>query len=223
MVKQRSTTLSRGWKAISTIDSSASLISWVGITLTTFIAAMVADMEHASKPTVVIIGLVVFILTTLLVMAILGQRKVVKEKGQVDTAPKLSILELRSEALHRGWNFSRGSEQTLEFTLTISQAALDCQVQFWGHKDIAAPKEEARATPLQPVPAGHWLEFAVDPVSFVTSTDNYFTRSYEFPSLEKRGYLDLHVNREQALQWLDTTAIAARNADLKSQITDPSD
>jgi len=222
MAKQRSGTLSRGWKAISTIDSSVSLISWVGITLITFIAAMIADMEHASKPTVVIIGLTVFILTTLVVMTMLGRRKVVEEKSPNDTTPKISLLQLRSEALQRGWNFSRGSEQSLEFTLIISQAGLDCQIEFWGRKDIDAAEEVIRSNPLQPVPGGHWLEFAVEPVRFVTSTDNFFTRSYEFPSLEKRGYLDLHLNREQALKWLDTTAEISRKANLKEEQTDPS-
>jgi len=223
MVQQRDSTLSSGWSAISTIDSSRSLISWVGITLTTFIAAIVADVSHASKPAVVIIGVAVFILTTLLVMTILGRRNVVEEKRTIDSTAKISLLQLRSEALLRGWNFTRGSEQTLEFTLTVSQAALDCQIEFWGRKDIDAEEAVIRSGPLQPVPAGHWLEFAVEPVRFVTSTDNYFTRSYEFPSLEKRGYIDLHVNREQALRWLDTTAITSRNPDQKSQTTDPSD
>ncbi|NWF36118.1 hypothetical protein [Mariprofundus sp. KV] len=220
MVQQQDSTLSRGWRVISTIDSSHSLISWVGITLTTFIAAIVADMAHASKSTVVIIGVAVFILTTLLVMTILGRRKAVEEKRMIDSTAKISLLQLRSEALLRGWNFSRGSEQTLEFTLTVSQAALDCQIEFWGRKEIDAAEEVIRSNPLQPIPAGHWLEFAVEPVRFVTSTDNYFTRSYEFPSLEKKGYLDLHLNREQALIWLDTTAESSRNPDLKSQPTD---
>lgn len=211
--------MSRGWRAISTIDSSHSLISWVGITLTTFIAAIITDMANASKPAVVIIGLVVFILTTLLVITMLGRHKVMKEKSQINSTPVISLLQLRSEALSRGWNFSRGSEQSLEFTLAISQAGLDCHIELWGRKDIDAAEEIIRSNPLQPVHAGHWLEFAVEPVSFVSSTDNYYTRSYEFPSLEKKGYLDLHLNREQALKWLDTTAESSRNANFKEEQT----
>ena len=223
MVQQRRSTLSNGWRAISTIDSSRSLISWVGITLTTFFAAMLADMANASKPAVVIIGFMVFMLATLLVIIVLGRQKAGQEKQQINTTSVISLLQLRSYALERGWNFSRGSEQSLEFTLAISQAALDCQIEIWGRKDSDdATEEMIRARPLQPVPAGHWLQFAVEPVSFVTSTDNYHTRSYEFPSLEVKGYLDLHLNREQTMSWLDTTAESSRNENLKEKQTSPS-
>ena len=207
---------------MSTISSPSSLFSWMGIALISFFAAISADMAHLSKPTVVIIGLSTFILTTLLMMALLGWLKDSKEAPSTeeinddsDDSPKIPLIQLRDEAIKRGWDFAEGSEQSLAFTLAISQAGLDCEIQFWGRKESSDSESMNRSNELKPIPAGHWLQFAVEPVRFVSSRDNFFVRSYEFPSLEVKAYLDLYVNSDQAMQWLSSTAEQTRNPDIK--------
>jgi len=213
--------LSAGWKEISTIDSAISLISWVAITLATFCSAIMADMARYEKTTVLLFGVSAFVLTMLLITSSLGWRKerssAIHDVQEIAETAKISLLELRQMAVEKGWDFSDGSEQSLEFTLALSQAGLEVKIEFWGRKDLSDAEAENRNSIFQPIPGGHWLQFAVEPVVFVSATDNFYVRSYEFPSLEVKGYLDLHVNEEQAIHWLNTSAQESRNADLKQQ------
>lgn len=214
MPKQQKNTLSIGLREISNMDSLTSVISWSVIMLCTFFSAMFADIAHFPKPVVITIGLTTFLVVTLSVASFFGIRKMRADERSIDRTPKLSLLEIREKAISQGWDFSEGSEQSLEFTLAISQAGLDCVIQYWGVKqeDLSSPSSDGE---LVEIPASHWLNFAVEPVRFVTSESNQHVRSYEFPSLTKKGYINLYVNRDQAMKWLNTTTETSRNLNLK--------
>ena len=220
-----------GWKEISNFDSLGSLLSWIEIFMTTFFVLVVADMNHLSQIALLFIGLFTFIISTLCVVVFLGRNKQItahekneykqpiRERGYQeysDEYVRLSLIDLREEAAKLGWDFSEGSEQSMEFSFAISQAALDFDVQFWGRKDISGSEDENRQSQLVPIDASHWITFTVEPVRFASSLDNFYMRSFKFPSLDVKGFLDLHVNSDQAMKWLTSITNDFKNLDLKS-------
>jgi len=223
--------LSIGWKEISNFDSMSSLLSWIEISLTTFFVLVVADMNHVSQIALLCIGLFTFVISTLCMVALLGRNKQITANEKIESKQaigqgvyqeyqdefiKVPLIDLREEAVKLGWDFSEGSEQSMEFSFAISQAALDFDVQFWGRKDVSDSEGENRRSQLVPIDASHWVKFTVEPVQFASSSDNFYIRSFEFPSLDVKGFLDLHVHCDEAMTWLTRTTDNFKNLDLKS-------
>jgi len=229
--------LSIGWKEITNFDSFGTLLSWVQIMVTTFFVLVFADMNHFSNVALFFTGVLTFIASTFSMMCFLGwskekeraaslqhQAKRMQQKSQPassymhnDDFIRVPLIDLREEAVKLGWDFSDGSEQTMEFAFAISQAALDFDIQFWGRKDISDSEAENRASELVPIGASHWIKFTVEPVKFASSIDNFYTHTFEFPSMEAKGFFDLHVDCDQAMQWLSTMTDEFKNKDLKNQ------
>jgi len=222
MLKHIQQILVIGWKEISSFSTLYSLLAWVEIALTTFFALVFADMAELSRSTVGFIGLLIFVSSSLLVTAFFGwltETKHVEHEEYSDAFNKIPLIELRDEAVKRGWDFSEGSEQPMEFAFAIGQAGLEFEVPFWGRKQSSDTEAENRNNILEPIPASHWIQFTVEPVLLISSTDNFYVRTFEFPSLDVKGYLDLHVDCDHALQWLSDIAEPSRNLDLKKEQT----
>lgn len=227
--------LSTGWKEVSNFNSMGSLLSWVEISLTTFFVLVVADMNHMSQIALLFIGLFTFMISTLCMVAFLGWNKQITANKKIESKQavgqggyqkhqdeflKVPLIDLREEAVKLGWDFSEGSEQSLEFSFAISQAALDFDVQFWGRKDVSDSEDKNRKSQLIPIDASHWVKFTVEPVQFASSLDNFYMRSFEFPSLDVKGFLDLHVHCDEAMTWLTKATDNFKNMDLKSLETE---
>ncbi len=228
--------LSIGWKEITNFDNLGALLSWVEIMVTTFLVVVFADMNHVSHSALILIGLFTFMFSTFGMMYFLGWNK---EKEQAaykariqqrvhirqqqaaatyvhrDDFIQVPLIGLREEAIKLGWDFSDGSEQSMEFTFAISQAALDFDIQFWGREDVSESEKDKRSKLLS-IEASHWITFTVEPVTFASSTDNVDTCSFKFPSMEAKGFRDLHVDCDQAMQWLTTMTNEFKNMDLKT-------
>ena len=232
--------LSIGWKEITNFDNFGALLSWVEIMVTTFLVLVFADMNHVSHSTLILIGLFTFVFSTFGMMFFLGwnkekeqaaymvrmqQRVHIRQQRQQQAAVsyvhsddfiQVPLIDLREEAIKLGWDFSDGSEQSMEFAFAISQAALDFDVQFWGRENYSGSEEEKKTSDLVPIEASHWIKFTVEPVKFASSTDNVDTGTFEFPSMKAKGFCDLHVDCEQAMQWLSTMTNEFKNMDLKN-------
>lgn len=127
---------------------------------------------------------------------------------------RMPLIELREEAAEKSWDLSGKDELVLEFCLAISQAALDGEVQFFGRKEEHISEAANRRQKLKPIPIEHWEEFNVEPIRFMSCDDNFSVMTYILGNPTK-GYRDLHVDREQAIQWLNTMAEKHKKVDPK--------
>jgi len=125
---------------------------------------------------------------------------------------RMSLIELCEEASKQGWNFtSKHSLHILDLADGLRQAGLDGAVRMWG-KTIHDFDELTRNEVLKEIPKKHWDEFSIDGTSCIRLNNvgepidldsNFNTYSHNF---NKKGYVDIYLNREQALQWLRTDA-----------------
>ncbi|MCF7821543.1 MAG: hypothetical protein K9M17_03760 [Mariprofundaceae bacterium] len=127
---------------------------------------------------------------------------------------RIPLTDFRSLATNAGWNLSGEDELVLEFCLAISQAALDGEIKFFGRKEEHISEAANRRQKLRPIPIEHWEEFNVEPIRFMSCDDNFSIMTYILGSPAK-GYRDLHVDKEQAIQWLNTTAEKHKKVDPK--------
>ncbi|MDQ6998373.1 MAG: hypothetical protein Q9M17_06640 [Mariprofundus sp.] len=224
-----------GWKEITNVDKLDALLGWAGAMVTSFFALIFADMNHVSYAGLIFIGLTASVFSTCCIVLFLGWRKEREDAASmphmargaqqaaqfsIDETHKgdyiqIPLIDMREKAIKVGWDFSEGSEQSMEFAFAISQAALEFEIKFWGRRNMFDLEEDNRTAELVPIATSHWINFSIDPVRFVYSTDNFYTRTFEFPNMEEKGFFDLYVDYDQAMQWLTTMTNEFKNKDLK--------
>jgi hypothetical protein len=127
---------------------------------------------------------------------------------------KMSLIELRDEAVKKGWLFGPDSLQGSEFVLALSQAGLDEEIQFWGKQDINDFETLSRQEPDLEILKEHWKQFKVEVIRFETTNDNFAMMTVPRRGTG-RGYRALQVKRDEAMDWLITTAEKSKVVDMK--------
>lgn len=128
-----------------------------------------------------------------------------KAQPQINRIPFAEFLKL---AANCGWDFvSPSSLHLIDLAQALRQGGLDETLVVWGRLH-RYPRSEAlmRQEPLDKIPPTHWREFM--PHLFPAMDGNNFnTKTWRPTSTETAaGYIDLHVDRLQALQWLKSEA-----------------
>jgi hypothetical protein len=132
-----------------------------------------------------------------------------RETSSIDRIPCTELLKIATAV---GWDFtSSASLQLLDMQEAMRQGGSDDVLIVWGRSKKWTSDELMRKELLVPIPPSHWLEFFVH-LFAARDDDNFNTYSWE-PSKEhfgRRGYVDLHVDRHQAIAWLRRDAAPFR-------------
>lgn len=131
-----------------------------------------------------------------------------------DVDTRISLIELRDEAIKKGWDFGDKSLHGLDFALALSQAGLDSEIKFFGRENKHMFEGLNRQELLHQIDADHWQKFKVEPIGFLQSDDNFKVHTY-IPGMADKGYSDIHVIKKEAMAWLNTTAKASKSGDPK--------
>jgi hypothetical protein len=120
---------------------------------------------------------------------------------------RIPVTELLKMATDRGWNFTTGdSLHLIDLQKAIRQGASDSQITVWGRLNKWSNNENlVRNEILEKIPHEHWRAFYVHLFPALDG-DNFHTKSWT-PSETPKNYLDLHVNRPDAVIWLDRDAV----------------
>jgi len=123
------------------------------------------------------------------------------------TADRIPVLMLRDAAGMHGWDFGDGSLEGQDLSDGLRQAAADGLVSVWGRPRTG--NSVASSAPLQIIDPAHWVDYRISDVPLSSTTDNSLVFTYALRDPPRRGgYVDIHVDRPQALKWLRTGALA---------------
>lgn len=131
---------------------------------------------------------------------------------------RLSLIEFRNAAIASGWQVqSTTSLDGADLLEGLRQAGLDGAIRFWGRQNRNEFESLNRREPLVEIPASHWRDWSIDWHSVIPATDNFQTRDENpladrLPRREPGAHLDLHLDREAALDWLRSEALNYRGA-----------
>lgn len=129
---------------------------------------------------------------------------------------RVSFIWLMSEISKRGRDFEDKSSGILSIANELRQAGLDGRMTFWGRPNRFEMEKLVREEPLNKIPSDHWKDFRIHwPAAFELDfsksgrvvgieSDNFPVGTYSLSaSNEKsRRYMDLHMDRLEALAWL---------------------
>lgn len=135
--------------------------------------------------------------------------EVTEQLKKESDAGRISILELRDEAMKSGWDFvDPHSHHLLDFIQGLRQAAQDGQISFWGRPDRNDFEGMTRKELLQKLPPDHFVDFNINVTGLQAvlvgdplPTDNFYVMTYS-SRLSQKGFADLHAAKDQALRWL---------------------
>jgi hypothetical protein len=123
---------------------------------------------------------------------------------------RIPVCELLRMAAPLGWNFvSRESLHLIDLQEAIRQGGLDGVLTIWGRLNRYLLSETLmKQEPLDKIPSDHWREYRAH--LFTTlSRDNFNTKTWRPTNTETAvGYIDLHVDRNEASAWLTRDAAA---------------
>jgi hypothetical protein len=125
--------------------------------------------------------------------------------SSVDRIPCVALLRL---AENNGWNFSESSLHLLDLQEAMRQGGLDNALTIWGREKKFSSDQLMQSEPLQKIEADHWKNHYVH-LFAAREGDNFNTYSWlQAGDIGRRGYIDLHVLRSQATQWLRRDAVS---------------
>jgi hypothetical protein len=89
----------------------------------------------------------------------------------------------------------------------MRQGGLDGTLRIWGRSKKWTSDELIRNEPLDKIDQLHWREFYVH-LHAAAEGNNFNTYSWvpDQKDFGRRGYVDLHVDRSQAMSWLSRDA-----------------
>jgi hypothetical protein len=130
-------------------------------------------------------------------------------KGTLPALDRIPITELLKMATDRGWNFTANdSLHLLDLQDAIKQGASDGHLTLWGRLRRWNTESLLRNEVLEKISPDYWRTFYVH-LWPACDSDNFHTKSWN-PDDKLQNYLDLHVNRPEAVIWLDRDAAAFR-------------
>lgn len=124
------------------------------------------------------------------------------------TLDRMTMAELLALATELGWDFTDPSLHLIDLQNAMRQGGLDGHLTVWGRLNRWPNAEQlVRNEVIEKVPSEHWREFRVH-LFGALDNDNFKTHSWHFQpsSLAAQRYVDLHVERSQALKWLKDDA-----------------
>lgn len=127
---------------------------------------------------------------------------------------RIPLLEFCDLAVRAGWKFhGEHNLDAADLLEGLRQAAVDKRVRIWGRTLKNEFGALNRSEPLVEIPPDHWRNFHIEWVSVIGQKDNFETKSdnrhdHKTPSWRRGRFLDLHVEREPAVQWLKADAPA---------------
>ncbi|WP_342362389.1 hypothetical protein [Terrarubrum flagellatum] len=124
------------------------------------------------------------------------------------SSQRMPLLELINRAARKGWDITGKSIEIMDFLQALRQACGDSQIRCWGRPVSNAPLEAMRTELHRPIPAGHWRDFEFDLDTIVAKADNFDTKTCNLRQSKRNagGYVDIYVDGQAALDWLDDTA-----------------
>jgi hypothetical protein len=126
---------------------------------------------------------------------------------------RIPVTDLFGIATRLGWDFKdRHSLHLIDLQDAMRQGGLDGHLSVWGRLNRWPNSEQLmRKEVIEKIPPDHWREFRVHLFGCLDN-DNFNTYSWHVrPSASaERGYVDLHVERAQATEWLMRDAISYR-------------
>jgi hypothetical protein len=123
---------------------------------------------------------------------------------------RVPLVEMREWATAAGWcsdvqSATIGDNDWWTFAVSLRQAAADGAIQFWGRRYVSDFGQALDTEVLVEIPKEHFAAFEFDPTA-LAQVDNYdlFTMKLgNSPSAWKgQTFRDLHVNADQAREWL---------------------
>jgi hypothetical protein len=125
------------------------------------------------------------------------------------TIDRVPVLMLRHAAEAHGWDFGDDSLEGKDLSDGLRQAAMNGLITFWGRRQTGNSGTYARSGPLQVINRAHWDDYQFDFAPLSSATDNFliFTYATRRHPPRRGGYVDIHVDRPQALKWLETGAL----------------
>ena len=128
--------------------------------------------------------------------------------GWIKPTPKrMALIELLAIAQKKGLDFT--TMEFREFIRSLRQAGVDGEIKFFGKPKHGAGFEMlVDGEPLRAIDAVAWQRFKLDQAGVIDgngrlSTDNRRMETYDMSDIYSTdGYVDVHVDRRQALRWL---------------------
>jgi hypothetical protein len=130
-------------------------------------------------------------------------------KASLDRIPCTELLSIATAA---GWDFdSNNSLHLLDLQDALRQGGADDTLRIWGKSKKWTSDELMRKELLEKIEPIHWKEFFVH-LYAATQNDNFNTYSWtpDEKDFGRRGYVDLHVDRSQAMSWVREDASSFR-------------
>ncbi len=111
------------------------------------------------------------------------------------------------------WNVS--GERNLEAVDLLDglrQAGVDKTIQFWGRRRRYNNLVLDREDPLVEIPSDHWKDFQFEWGSAITAGENIDVTTYNRSAKNwaQGSFFDIHLHREEAIEWMNSTAKAFR-------------
>jgi hypothetical protein len=132
--------------------------------------------------------------------------------GKSPSLDRIPCTELLKIAASIGWDFSSsGSLHLLDLQDAMRQGGADGTLTIWGKLNKWSSDDLMRKELLEKIEPNHWKECFVH-LFAATENDNFNVYSWSptAKSFGKRIYIDLHVERPQALSWLRRDASSFR-------------
>ena len=129
--------------------------------------------------------------------------------------PVLDFVKLARDSF--GWNFGGESMDPLDLEIGMRQAAVDGSIPYWGRKaPDGTPDSILDHFPLVGIPPEHFAEYRLVALAVNLTTgarggpfENRRTKTYRLGN-DSQPYVDLHMGRREAMQWLEHGAAEYR-------------
>lgn len=126
---------------------------------------------------------------------------------------RMTVLDFVKRASRQGWDVSGRSIQIMDLMQGLRQACSAERIRTWG-RPISPHADQMRTELHRSIPAPHWKQFEFDIDTIVGRADNFETKSCNLKQSERHsgGYVDIYVDQQAALDWLDGDAEKLKRA-----------
>jgi hypothetical protein len=149
------------------------------------------------------------------------------KKANTNRIPLSQFLKI---AENQGIKLTDPNSQLLNFTYLIKQAGFDGDLHFFGRefKNHMFQQLQDKEV-LKPIPKEHWEDFMIDGTSCLDTDNRGFSVSIKennqsnnsyVMSSHKKGFTDIHLEKESALKWLKTQKFDKKNNKISEKILD---
>jgi hypothetical protein len=123
---------------------------------------------------------------------------------------RVQIMEIFSLAEAKfGWDFEgQRSLDILDFIFGLHQAGVDGDVKFYGKLNRNDFESLTRNERLVEIDRTHWQDYELDIWKARSDSDNFFvwTLNKRSKDWKSGGFADIHADRQQMMNWLETEA-----------------